>query len=97
MKIKAKVSMGVKVACGKTWQEEVASVIEETIEILQACGRKYGEQDDFIRLPVVVTVSKKGITVASQPDFLPDLVDCEIQVDKSCQEFLTKKERKEGA
>ena len=86
MKVKARVSMGVKVACGKTWQKEVASVIEETIEILQACGRKYGEQDDFIQLPVVVTVSKKGITVASQPDFLPDLEECEIRVEKSFHE-----------
>lgn len=80
MKVKVKVSTGVKAVCGRMWPEEVASLIEETIDILRICGRKYGENDCFIQLPVVVTVNKKGITVASRPDFLAELEECELRV-----------------
>ena len=78
MKPSVKVSMGVKMVCGKAWRREVAELIEEAFAILDANGRKYGKNNSFVRLPVVVAVNKKGITVTTQPGFFGEMEEWEL-------------------
>jgi hypothetical protein len=73
--MKVRVSRTVKAAFGKSWKKEVAILLEAA----QAASE--GKTASFIApatIQIHFTVSKKGATVTADPDFLPELEECEL-------------------
>jgi hypothetical protein len=76
--MRAKVSKTVKTLYGMNWRKKVRHLVRS------ALGGSEGVTGEcFTRccIKVNITLSKEGATVTAQPDFLPELEECELRVE----------------
>ena len=77
--MKVKVSKTVKILYGRQWRKEIKSLIEAA----RAGSRRktFGCCTTGCMLMIDITGDKKGVTVTARPDFLPELEECELDVE----------------
>jgi len=76
--MKVKVSKTVRILYGRNWRKKIRSLVKSALAGSEGVT---GECFTSCFIKVNIALSTDGATVTAQPDFLPDLVDCEIQVE----------------
>jgi len=76
--MKVRVSRTVKALFGKRWKQELKNLLEA------GCTASEGKAGEFLTVATMqihFAISKKGATVWADPDFLPKLEECELQLE----------------
>jgi len=79
--MKVKVSKTVKKAFGKCWKQEVSLLVEAASLVPD---QSKGKGMSFIspaQMWINIKVGKRGATITAQPEFLPELEECEVRLE----------------
>ena len=79
--MKVRVSETIKAAFGKKWKDEVAMLIQDAQIASSHSGGRARSLVAPAEMRIHIKLTKKGATVTAQPDFLPRLDECEIEVE----------------
>jgi len=79
--MKIKVSKTVKKAFGKCWKQEVSLLVEAASLAWEESNGKATSFLAVVQMQIHIKLNKKGATVTAQPEFLPELEECEIRLE----------------
>ncbi len=76
--MKIQVSKTIKMLYGRRWRKEVGCLVEAA---LTGSNRKTANCFTCSFITINIVVSRKGAMVTAQPDFLPELDECDLQIE----------------
>jgi hypothetical protein len=74
------VSKTVRMLYGTKWRKRVRHLVRAALAGSEGVT---GECFTCRYIKVNIALSKKGVTITAQPDFLPELEECELRVENS--------------